>query len=200
MLSQKKVDQTKEGSYQSSVCLYDAEGDEPYVQHCETSDVPSEPRWGWEEVRVDLDAACVDKGRSQVFQHTEAAVHTAPVEPDWDWKALEATLDASSVAASGAAFRERVSAAAGLHGSCTDWVRSLRCSANCWKCAAEGVRSNDVLERTPWDSQCCNHCMPLEVDREAQACLCPRGRLQAEVHGQRTYHSAPAKESDILDA
>lgn len=39
-----------------------------------------------------------------------------------------------------------------------------------------------------------------EADHEAQACLCPLERLQAEEHGRHKYRSVLEMESDILDA
>lgn len=78
--SPKKVGQTKEDSDPSLGCQYDVVDGEPCVQRCETFDVPWEPPVDWEEVRVDLDAAFVDKVRSQLYQST-AVGRTAHEEP-----------------------------------------------------------------------------------------------------------------------
>lgn len=88
-----------------------------------------------------------------------------------------------------------------LHGNCTGCARSHCCLANYSQCVGEGARSDDVDPgHIPLDSPHGSRCKLLEVGREAQAYLCPSGRLQEAVRDQRRYRSRLAKESDSLAA
>ena len=69
---QKMADQTMVVHLQSLVCQSAVEFDEPFVQHCGTYDVPSEPHLvAAAEDHDDLDIALVDTEDSRVLEDME---------------------------------------------------------------------------------------------------------------------------------